>query len=55
MNETDRKVLEEDCWQVDCISPFEISREDGSRATLAGAEYVLEFLKRVKEAEGMPF
>ena len=45
MKDEDRKLLEDDGWEVDCESPFEISREDGSRATLAGAEYVLEYLR----------
>ena len=48
MKEDDRKLLEEDGWQIDCESPFELSREDGSRATGLAAEYVLRFLKDYK-------
>ena len=49
MNKKDEKLLGDDGWTVDCESPFELSREDGSRATLAGAEYVMEFLRRADD------
>ena len=51
MNDHDKKLLEDDGWEIDCESPFEISRPDGSRATLAGAEYVLDYLRRLAKLE----
>lgn len=46
MKDTDRKLLEDDGWTVDCESPFELSREDGSRATGAAAWLVLTILRQ---------
>ena len=45
MKDEDRKLLEEDGWEIDCESPFEISDKDGSRATGRAADYVLDYLR----------
>jgi len=45
MDANDRKLLEDDGWQVDCESPFELSDKDGSRASGRAADYVLSYLQ----------
>jgi hypothetical protein len=47
MNEQDRQILEENGWEIDCESPFEISyKEDGdSQASGYAAEIILMWLK----------
>jgi hypothetical protein len=45
MNPTDKKLLKQYGWQVECESPFEIRHEDGSFATLNAAEIILSFIK----------
>lgn len=45
MDEKDVEILSRDGWTVDCESPFELSREDGSFACGAAAEYVLSYVK----------
>ncbi len=44
MNSEDKKLLEENGWQVFCESPFEIWKEE-SCATNEAAEIVLVWLK----------
>ncbi len=46
MNGADKGLLEADGWTVDCESPFELSRKDGSKATGAAAWLILAILKR---------
>ena len=51
MNEEDIKLLEENGWQVECHSPFEIRFEDGGAfATGLAAQIVLDDLKYEKNA-----
>lgn len=38
------KVLEEAGWTLTCESPLEIEHEDGSTATLQGAQIVIDYL-----------
>jgi hypothetical protein len=45
MNEKDEKLLEKYGWTVECYSPFEVSRKDGSFAKHEGAQYMLEGLR----------
>jgi hypothetical protein len=42
---TNEEILESNGWQIDCESPFEISHEDGSFATLNAANIVLQSFK----------
>jgi hypothetical protein len=42
---TNEEILESSGWQIDCESPFEISHEDGSFATLNAANIVLQSFK----------
>ena len=47
MTDSDRKILEEDGWEIECESPFEISLKDDpeSRATGQAAWYILHYLQ----------
>ena len=45
MNKEDRKLLEDDGWDINCESPFEISDDDGSEAKGRAADYILDYLK----------
>ena len=50
MNEEDIKLLEENGWQVECESPFEIRYEDGGAfASGFAAQIVLDELKHEKD------
>jgi hypothetical protein len=49
MNTEDIKLLEENGWDVDCESPFEISDEDGNFARGLAAKIVLEDLKSERD------
>lgn len=52
MKESDKKLLEENGWTIECESPFEIRHTDGSFATEQAAWIVLdELLHEKKEAE----
>lgn len=46
---TDEELLSEAGWIRECISPFEISHQDGSRATGSAAQMVLEVLRQNEE------
>ena len=45
MKAEDKKLLEDDGWDIDCESPFEISDKDGSSAAGRAADYVLDYLR----------
>ena len=45
MNKEDEVLLEENGWECECYSPFEIRHENGSFATGQGAYSVLASLK----------
>jgi hypothetical protein len=47
----DADILKENGWTMDCQSPFEISRDDGSRATGMAAKIVMETLRREYEED----
>jgi hypothetical protein len=49
MNNEDRKLLEDDGWEIECESPFEISDMDGNSASGRAANYVLDCLKYMAE------
>jgi len=44
MTEAERTLLAEHGWSVDCLSPLEISHEDGSVATGKAVHYVVAAL-----------
>jgi hypothetical protein len=49
MNDTE--LLEKYGWVVECESPFEIRHEDGSFASMQGADCVLESCKLEEKDE----
>ena len=51
MNEADIELLEDYGWSVDCESPFELSNENGDRATGEAADIVLEYFRELDEME----
>ena len=51
MNKEEEKLLEENGWEVECESPFEIRTEDGSFASGEAADIVLDYLKEETSEE----
>ena len=49
--EEDLKVLEDNGWELECESPFEISTKDGSFASGEAAYIVLSSLKYERDSE----
>lgn len=45
MKQEDIDLLKVNGWSVDCESPFELSKTNGSTATLSGARDVLAYYK----------
>ena len=45
MDEKDKKLLNDNGWEVECHSPFEIRTKDGSFASGQGAWMVLHWLR----------
>jgi hypothetical protein len=48
---TDTELLEKYGWVVECESPFEIRHNDGSFASIQGADCVLDSCKREENFE----
>ena len=46
LDDDDKKLLELNCWIVECESPLEIRHSDGSFATLNAVEMILESLRQ---------
>jgi len=45
MDREDEKLLEDAGWNLDCESPLEISKDDGSFARYFPAQLVIDFLR----------
>lgn len=48
MNDENLKLLEENGWEIECQSPFEIRHRDGAFVTLYGIQYVIDGLRLEK-------
>ena len=48
---TDEDILAEEGWTVNCVSPFEISHDDGSTATGQAAHLITAYLRTARGAD----